>query len=300
MRYDSLCLKRAFNVERIYSVHYFEFSKDYTFPGEAHDFWEFVYVDKGEIIATAGNTDYVLQAGEMICHCPMEWHNIRANGSIAPNVMIVSFRCVSPGMKTFISKQFQVDREMRNLLSAILAESRRAFSSALDDPYNNTLVRAKGAPFGCEQMIDIYLAELLILSYRKLTDSTIHSHITGTEPLLDEIILYLQDNVGNKLTQNAIAEHFHISPSRIKNLFAQYLHVGVMHFYINMKIAQAKEYLRQSDLNVSQIAEKLGYDNVYYFCNQFKARENMSPLEYRRSVKAIGDKALLQQTLSRD
>lgn len=54
MRYDSLCLKRAFNVERIYSVHYFEFSKDYTFPGEAHDFWEFVYVDKGEIIATAG------------------------------------------------------------------------------------------------------------------------------------------------------------------------------------------------------------------------------------------------------
>ena len=73
-----------------------------------------------------------------------------------------------------------------------------------------------------------------------------------------------------------------------------------MHFYINMKIAQVKEYLRQSDLNVSQIAEKLGYDNVYYFCNQFKARENMSPLEYRRSVKAIGDKALLQQTLSRD
>jgi hypothetical protein len=45
-------------ITKLYTVHYFEYSKDYKFSGEAHDFWEFVYVDKGEITAVAGDKLY--------------------------------------------------------------------------------------------------------------------------------------------------------------------------------------------------------------------------------------------------
>lgn len=94
-------LKRTLTIDRLCSVHYFEFSKTYTFPGERHPFWELVYVDKGEIIATAGDRDFPLRRGEMLFHQPDEWHNIRANGTIAPNVMILSFYCLSPDMDFF-------------------------------------------------------------------------------------------------------------------------------------------------------------------------------------------------------
>ena len=36
-------------IQQVVSVHYFEYSSNYAFVGEQHDFWEFLYVDKGEV-----------------------------------------------------------------------------------------------------------------------------------------------------------------------------------------------------------------------------------------------------------
>lgn len=293
MQNDSLRLKKTFIIEKIYSVHYFELPKTYTIPDKAHDFWEFVYVDKGEIIVTTHEKEFVLHAGEIACHQPMEWHRVRSNGSVAPNIMFVSFYCNSRAMKAFIGKQVRADRIMHELIAEILAEGRQAFSSPLDDPYIDKLTRANKAPLACEQLIEVYLTELLILLCRKLTLPVFHNPVTGSDPLLDDIIAYMNENISYKLSLEILEDHFHVSRTRIKSLFAQYKQVGAMHFFIDMKIARAKEYLRESDYNISQIAEKLGYDNVYYFSNQFKAREKMSPLEYRRSVTTISDKAQL-------
>ena len=289
--YRPVTLKHTLAIDRLYSVHYFEFSKNYTFPGESHDFWELVYVDKGEILATAGDREFPLRAGEMLFHQPGEWHNIRANGAIAPNVLILSFRCTSPDMAAFKQARLWISPSQQELLSRILSESRRVFSSRLDDPYDSTLIRRRGAPIGGEQLIELYLTELLLCLLRQIERPVTVDHKTGSHPLLDDIVLYMQQHIGEKLTLEQLARHFHVSRSHIKSLFAQYKQTGAIHFFIRMKIRCAKDYLRESDYNVSQIAELLGYDNIYYFCNQFKQSENMSPLEYRRSVKAIGDKA---------
>ena len=289
--YKPVALKRTLVIDRLYSVHYFEFSKTYTFPGESHDFWELVYVDNGEIIATAGEQEFPLRSGEMLFHQPGEWHNIRANGTIAPNVMILSFRCTSPAMDAFVERHIKIGTGQRELLSRILSETRRVFASPLDDPYDSTLLRSRTAPLGGEQLIELYLTELLLSLLRQIERPVTVDHKTGNHPLLDDIVLYMQQHVGEKLTLEQLARQFHVSRSHIKALFAQYKQTGAMHFFIDMKIRCAKDYLRESDYNISQIAELLGYDNIYYFCNQFKQAEHMSPLEYRRSVKAIGDKA---------
>lgn len=291
MEFGEITLKKTLSVSKLHSVHYFEFSKTYEFPGEQHDFWELVYVDKGEIIATAGDREFSVSSGEVLFHEPNEWHNIRANGTIAPNVMILSFQCRSAAMNFFAGKQMRPDSRQREFLSMILAESKKAFSSRLDDPYENTLVRAAEQPVGSEQLIGLYLTLFLIslLRHEEKTAST--DRKSGSLPLLDTILSYMQQNLHRKLTLEHLAAEFHISRSYIKKLFSQYLQTGAMHYFIGLKIAKAKDFLRESEKNVSQIAEILGYDNVYYFCNQFKKAEGMSPLEYRRSVKALGDRA---------
>ncbi len=291
MEFGEITLKKTLSVSKLHSVHYFELSKTYEFPGEQHDFWELVYVDKGEIIVTAGDNEFSVSSGEVLFHEPNEWHNIRANGTIAPNVMILSFQCRSAAMNFFAGKQMRPDSRQREFLSMILAESKKAFSSRLDDPYENTLVRAAEQPVGSEQLIGLYLTLFLIslLRHEEKTAST--DRKSGSLPLLDAILSYMQQNLHRKLTLEHLAAEFHISRSYIKKLFAQYLQTGAMHYFIGLKITKAKDLLRESEKNVSQIAEILGYDNVYYFCNQFRKTEGMSPLEYRRSVKALGDRA---------
>ena len=52
--YSGLELHQLLHITTIYSVHYFEYGKDYVYGGEEHRFWEFVYVDRGEVNITSG------------------------------------------------------------------------------------------------------------------------------------------------------------------------------------------------------------------------------------------------------
>lgn len=70
MAYTPLELERPLAIDRIYSVHYFEYGPDYAFVGESHDFWELVYADKGEVYVTAGEEEKLLKKGQMIFHQP--------------------------------------------------------------------------------------------------------------------------------------------------------------------------------------------------------------------------------------
>lgn len=41
MGFKSLELKQEILIDKIVTIHYFEYMSDYSFPGERHDFWEF-------------------------------------------------------------------------------------------------------------------------------------------------------------------------------------------------------------------------------------------------------------------
>jgi len=79
------------DIKEIKSLYYFELSKDYRNFGESHDFWEIVYVDKGEIEATADEKIVTVKQGQAIFHKPNEFHNVIANKTVAPNIFITSF-----------------------------------------------------------------------------------------------------------------------------------------------------------------------------------------------------------------
>lgn len=50
---------------------------------------------------------------------------------------------------------------------------------------------------------------------------------------------------------------------------------------IRSRVNHAKEYLRHSQLTIGMIAETVGYENIYYFSNQFRKVTGMTPTEYR-------------------
>ena len=106
--YQGIHMRRDIAIDKIYTVHYFEYSKSYTFLGEAHDFWECVYVDRGEIIVTAGDREIPLSRGEILFHEPNEWHTLRANGMVAPNLVVFSFSSRSAAMAGFRGRHMHV------------------------------------------------------------------------------------------------------------------------------------------------------------------------------------------------
>ena len=71
MSYTGISNQKDITIEKIFSVHYFEYASNFSFEGESHDFWEFIYVDKGVVELTAGNEVIHLHANEIFFHEPV-------------------------------------------------------------------------------------------------------------------------------------------------------------------------------------------------------------------------------------
>lgn len=124
MTYVGTVLRNDICIEEIVSIHYFEYMSNFFFEGESHDFWEFCYVDKGEVEVTADNISHTLHKGQIIFHKPNEFHMLKANGKIAPNLVVMSFHCASPDMDFFCDKLLALTDSEQNLLAQIITEAK--------------------------------------------------------------------------------------------------------------------------------------------------------------------------------
>ena len=126
--YTGTRLNDEIKISRLYTVHYFEYSKRFSFTGESHDFWELVYADKGDVTVFADDKSFVLEQGNVIFHKPNEWHNVRANGVDAANITIITFASPSKAMSFFENKILSVGQKQKELLSKIVSEYTNAFN----------------------------------------------------------------------------------------------------------------------------------------------------------------------------
>ncbi len=294
MAYQLLELQRPIQVKRMVSVHYFEYGPDYAFVGESHDFWELVYVDKGEIIVTAGEEEKTLHKGQMIFHAPGEFHSLRADGKAAPNLVITAFECRSPAMEFFRGKVLGAGDRERAAMACIVEQAGAAFSTPLGDPLTQHLTRRPDAPFGSEELIALALEGMLLNLIRQgghsgAGPSSLIRERTQNE-FLDRMQKYLESNVDKRLTLADICRDNLVGRSYLQKVFREKTGGGAMEYFGTLKIARAKELIREGRHNFTEIAALLGYNSIHYFSRHFKKVTGMTPSEYASSVKVLSHK----------
>lgn len=297
MDYKKTVLKRDFSIENVITVHYFEYTVDFAFSGELHDFWEIVYADKNELLITADSKEILLPQGSLYLHKPMEFHNVRGNGKSAPNAVIVTFSSELKELYDLAGKVLCCTEKERSYLGGIIEEASEAFSSPLGDPYTEELVRREKAPFGTEQMILNHLEALVISMIRRVNVAAdpAFTEKEQTRRRKDEVRLrqiceFLTENVEKDLSSADIQKRFFISESSLQKLFQHKVGCGAMQHFQRIKIDRAKEMIREKKLNFSEISEALSFSSIHYFSRRFKAITGMTPSEYASSVKSISIK----------
>ena len=294
MDYKTTALNEVITIDEIVTVHYFEFLKDYRFPGESHDFWELVYVDKGKIFAQAGDAVCPLEQGDIIFHKPNEWHTLFANGQTAPNIVIVAFCCNSKAMSFFEGKLLKIGDSEKNWMATILRESKTAFSSKLNDPFLSRLEKRGNSPFGCEQIIKLSLEWMLIEMIRRHTENIFITRPeklsttvreTSEQDILNKILTYLHEHVRGKISLDDVCAYTMFSRSYVQRLFKKRMGTSIMDYYKKLKIEEAKLMIRDGVYNFTQISECLSYASIHHFSRHFKEITGMNPSEYASSVK---------------
>lgn len=280
-------LENLINVSKIVTIHYFEFEKNFKTEGESHDFWEFVYVDKESIVCHADGVEIILNKGEILFHKPNEFHILAANGKNPPNVFIVSFVCKSEAMKFFENKKISVAKNNAKYIYNILNEGRKTFDISFSDPNLKKMQLLASPSLGGEQIIKNYLEIFLINLLRSQTETGNVNSIFIREQeyavkQISDIIYLLENSVCTTLTIDEILKNTYYGRAYLMRLFKKETGCSIMEYFIKLKIDKAKDLLRDNQLSVREISDKLAFNEPNYFTKTFKRITGFTPSAYRR------------------
>ena len=291
MEFTPFTPKNVLVIDKLYTVHYFAYAKNFIFTGEKHDFWEMAYIDSGDVGVVADGTGFTLRQGEAIFHKPNEYHNIWANGKYA-HVLILSFSSKSRMMSFFKNKILTLDEEDTRLLRKIIDEAKLAFAEPLDIVDLSGMTLRKDAPLGASQLTRLYIEAFLIGLARK--NSTVpHAERLSTraadeneDKIVRVIREYLESHLTETVTLDDICAQLCFSKTYIKALFKRRTGTSIIQYFISLKIAKAKRMISEGDLTFSEIAEKCGFSSVHYFSRLFKSHTGMTPSAYEKSIQS--------------
>ncbi|MFQ9067830.1 MAG: helix-turn-helix domain-containing protein [Romboutsia timonensis] len=263
-------ISSSLDISEIYTKFYQEKGTNYNFSGEKHSYWELTYVDKGELLTTIDGVSYHLKQGDLIFYAPMQFHTQSTFEKISSSYLTINFKMNFNHADLLCNKIFSIQRDSYFIVTRLIEELSN------DNLYSDDLSLC-------------YLKELIIQMLR-LDNSHFHSkpttHMQQTyeNELLNDILLYIDDNIYEKISVSTLCEHFCISTSMLHSLFRKNMNNTAKNYINELKLSKSKELIRNSTHTLSEISEMLGFSSIHYFSKKFKSYFNISPTEYSKSI----------------
>ena len=141
-------------------------------------------------------------------------------------------------------------------------------------------------PVRDEVMIQSLLGEILtVISRASKSQEQNKASTSPTSQRIMEISNYIKENLQNELSLKKISETFYLNPSYLSRMFKQTLNITFSKYLNALRIREACVLLKETDMNVTEIARKSGFHSCSVFCRMFKRTVKLSPLQYRKNAK---------------
>lgn len=105
-------------------------------------------------------------------------------------------------------------------------------------------------------------------------------------PAITQAVRYLKQNMHRRLSLEDVAIAVHLNKSYLSHLFHKETGQNFAKYVNMLKNGCACELLSNTDLNISEIADRVGYPSVQSFSKFFKGSNEITPSQYRRIYQA--------------
>lgn len=106
--------------------------------------------------------------------------------------------------------------------------------------------------------------------------------ITTTLIRIGEALSFLQEHYTEKVTLPELADIACMSENHFLRIFRKCYGDSPINYLVKLRIQHAMDYLRNTDFTISEISEKVGFEDSNYFARQFKKHNGNSPSEFRK------------------
>ena len=150
---------------------------------------------------------------------------------------------------------------------------------------NNYIIRGFLERCLYEYFSDMANTDVTIKAYLDLIFVELNrvSYLPNTEefPLEKEIVVYMWNNYQN-LTLSKLANHFHLSTAYLSKFLKDKTGSSFLKILQNIRMEVAKGMILNTNDKIEVIAEKVGYQNSYYFTKLFKEKYSCLPSSLRK------------------
>lgn len=245
----------------------------------SHDFFELAYVRKGHQVAyQIGGIRYTLREGDILTIPPGVIHGPVSSAEPRPSLtrevvwisqhLMNHFTLMTPG------KQFYE-----------IADS-KCFSSAgtqwefLGELFQRNITEQERQQFGWERVQLGNTVQLVTQLCRAMMESGILMQRDEKPELLFLIMDYVECHLPEKLTLEAVAQHFEVSTSTVTQTFRKRIGKSFYSYVIGRRLLLARNLIEQN-VKLETVGKSVGFAEHSAFYRAFKKAYGVSPKEYR-------------------
>ena len=116
----------------------------------------------------------------------------------------------------------------------------------------------------------------------------------GSHPRLVEAVELMEANLEEPLSSDELADHVGVSRRHLERLFKKQLDQVPSQYYLELRLEQARQLLRTTELPVLDVASRCGFASASYFSTAYRNHYQMTPREERRTHNPLAGTRRLQ------
>ncbi|WP_178075791.1 AraC family transcriptional regulator [Paenibacillus oralis] len=278
-------------IERHFTIEAVRQPGRFTMVGEHfHDAWEIYYLVSGERCYFIKNQTYHIRGGDVVL-IPMDvLHKTSPSGRLSQphERILINFRTEAfagylPGREGEINRLFEDYPVVR------LTAEEQNFMQPL---FSRMLAEQSRRETGYEDYCRLLLSELLLNLVRLAENRPVDDGEAeaGKRPYREiaEVAKYITAHYEENLSLSGLAGRFHLSPYYLSHIFPRVTGMTLVAYINRVRIEQACRLLRETELPVTEIAYRVGYQSGTHFGRVFKKVKGISPQGYRREQGMLG------------
>ena len=279
-----------FNFKAVYKSSFFIERSNVPVPTPSqiyhyHDCYELYYLYSGERYYFIKDKTYHVEGGSLVLIKPYEIHCTANFAQCGYDRLLINFK------EDFIKDLLPVCKEKnplkcfdKNIHTIILNPKEKQFVESLleimvSEKEKGALCDSPYFKFSLMQLL------LFISKNHRHPTSDICSYANSTHKTISEITGYINNHYNENLTLDTIANLFYISPCYFSRTFKKLCGISFTEYLSNVRVKEARKLLYKTDMNITRVAESVGFGSNAHFDRVFKSLTGMSPLAYRKASR---------------
>ena len=257
----------------------------YTRPApHIHNYFEINYVASGSCTFVFEKSKRTMQEGELCIIAPSSEHDLVIDDDSTVFCIMLRKSTFDTTFFSLLSRKDLLSYFFRTILQddshanylLFFSENNKWLKQIIHNAIGESYKNDSYSNACCISWINLLFSNLL-RNYSKTLQ--FYDYQMGADFSL--VLQYIQHNY-QTVTLASLAELFHYSEPHLCTLIKQNTGHTFTGLIKRLRLAEAIDYLTNTNLKIGEIAEKVGYNSADHFSRVFRSTYKMSPQEYRK------------------